>query len=318
LINLIDMRKLKIAVIGTGGVGGYFGGKLAKAGHDVVFLARGEHYKALLNSGLRVSSIGGDFVVAPVSVVNQIDLIGPVDLVIVAIKAWQIQEVSPMLKSLLHSQTMVLPLQNGVMASSELSVVLGDSHVLGGLCRIISKIESAGVINHFGVEPMIVFGEIGAKVSDRCSELQAIFNDAGFKGRAVDDIEAELWKKFIAICVSGLLAISRSSYGEIRTCAQSRQLMIDLFREIYELSQIIGIAIGSDYVDKAVANIDTFPFDTTSSLARDVWAGKPSEIEYQNGTVVKLAQQYGCDVPVNRVVYSAIVPMELRARANYS
>ncbi|MFT3738057.1 MAG: 2-dehydropantoate 2-reductase [Breznakibacter sp.] len=305
---------MKIAIIGTGGVGGYFGAKLALAGHDVHFLARGGHLKAMVTSGISVKSLKGDFHVDKVKASDNLQSIGKADLAIVSVKAWQVKEMATQLKHIVDARTMVLPLQNGVMASKELSGVLGVQHVLGGLCRIISKIEAPGVIKHFGVDPLIVFGELHHQITDRARMLQDVFIAAGINARAVDNIESELWKKFIAICVSGLLGITGSTYGEIRQMPETRAMMIGLFNEIYGLSQTIGIPIEADFVDKTVAYIDGFPFDATSSLARDVWDGKPSEIEYQNGTVVKLGERYHFPTPINRFVYHCILPMEARAR----
>jgi 2-dehydropantoate 2-reductase len=305
---------MRIAVVGSGGVGGYFGGKLAAAGHAVTFVARGSHKQAMLERGLHVKSLKGDFVVPNVNVTDDIVSIGTVDLVIIAVKAWQVKEVAPAIRKLLKPTTIILPLQNGVMAFDELAAVLGDKHVLGGLCRIFSKIEAPGIISHFGVEPTILFGEMDGQLSERSVALSQTLNDAGITAKAVDNINVELWKKFIAICVSGLLAITRSTYGELRQLPQTRSMMVDLFNEIFTLSQAIGIGVEDGFVDKTMAFIDTFPFDTTSSMARDIWEGKPSEIDYQNGTVVALGEKHGVPTPLNRFVCYAILPMEIRAR----
>lgn len=305
---------MKIAIIGTGGVGGYFGGKLAKAGYDVTFLARGEHLKAIQQNGLTVKSIKGDFKVDSVKVTDRIDTIGLVDLLILGVKAWQVKDISYVLKTIIHKDTVVLPLQNGVLAVDELKESIKKENIIGGLCRIISKIDSPGVINHFGIEPTIVFGELDNSKTERLYKIKTVFDSAEIKAVISDDIIADLWKKFIAICVSGLLAVTKTTYGELRDLKETRQLMIELLSEIYNLSQKIGVKIESDFLDKTVSFIDSFPYDSTSSLARDVWEGKPSEIEYQNGTVVKLALKYGIDIPVNRFVYNCILPMDLKAR----
>ena len=305
---------MKIAIIGTGGVGGYFGGKLAKAGYDVTFLARGEHLKAIQQNGLTVKSIKGDFKVDSVKATDRIDTIGLVDLLILGVKAWQVKDISYVLKTIIHKDTVVLPLQNGVLAVDELKESIKKENIIGGLCRIISKIDSPGVINHFGIEPTIIFGELDNSKTERLYKIKTVFDSAEIKGVISDDIIADLWKKFIAICVSGLLAVTKTTYGELRDLKETRQLMIELLSEIYNLSQKIGVKIESDFLDKTVSFIDSFPYDSTSSLARDVWEGKPSEIEYQNGTVVKLALKYGIDIPVNRFVYNCILPMDLKAR----
>jgi 2-dehydropantoate 2-reductase len=305
---------MKTAIIGTGGVGGYFGGKLVRAGYDVTFLARGEHLQAIQQNGLTIKSIKGDFKVASVKATDKIKTIGSVNLIIVALKAWQIKEITKELTEIAHKDTIILPLQNGVSTADELKEQLQQENIIGGLCRIISKIESPGVINHSGIEPVIVFGELDNTETDRIRMVKAVFDHAGITARISEDITADLWKKFIPICVSGLLAVAGTTYGELRELKETRQLMIQVLDEIFQLSQKIGIQIESDFVNKAVAFIDSFPYDSTSSLTRDVWDGKPSEIEYQNGTVVKLAEKYEVETPVNRFIYHCILPMELKAR----
>jgi len=305
---------MKIAIIGTGGVGGYFGGKLSQAGHDLTFLARGEHLKAIQSNGLIVKSILGDFIANPIKATDQIKNIDKPDLVILGIKAWQVKDIGLELPQIMDKQTVILPLQNGVLAAEELKELVNPKHVIAGLCRIISKIDAPGIINHMGVMPTIVFGELNNAKTDRIRKISDVFTQAGINNRIADDIEAELWRKFISICVSGLMAITRSTYGEILDVKETRQLMFDLLNEIYTLSQKMGIKIESDFVEKTVSYIQGFAHNMTSSLARDVWEGKPSEIEYQNGTVVKLAEKYGVATPINKFIYDCILPMEKRAR----
>jgi len=305
---------MKIAIIGTGGVGGYFGAKLAHAGLDVTFLARGEHLRTIKNKGLSVKSILGDFEVEQLKATDSIKNLAGTDLFIIAVKAWQIKEIRDELKEVLRPGNLILPLQNGVMAAEELTEKIDKTHILGGLCRIISKIESPGIINHFGVIPEIVFGELDKQKTDRVVEIHRIFEQAGIKSKVSTDIEADLWKKFIAICVSALLAVTRTTYGELRELKETRDMMIQLLTEIYVLSQKVGVKIAPNFIEKTVAFIDSFPHDSTSSLTRDVWEGKPSEIDYQNGTVVKLGEKLGVDTPINRFVYNCILPGEIKAR----
>lgn len=307
---------MKVAIIGTGGIGGYFGGKIAKAGYDVTFLARGKQLSALRENGLTVKSILGDFHVDSFNATDRIRDIGKCDLVILCTKAWQIKEIADELKSILNDNSVVLPLQNGVLAVDELETVIARKYIVGGLCRIISKIESPGVINHFGIKPIIEFGEFDNTKSDRVVRIKELFDRSEINSNISKDINSDLWKKFISICVSGLLAVTKTTYGELRELPETRQMMIDLLNEIYQLSQKIGIQIDSEYVNRSVAAIDNLPYETTSSLTRDVWEGKPSEIEYQNGTVVRLAEKYNVEVPINKFVYFSILPMEIKARKN--
>lgn len=305
---------MKIAVIGAGGVGGYFGAKLVQAGHDVTFIARGEHLKAIKSRGLIVKSIDGDFKVEQIKASDKISDIDNPDLVIVAVKAWQIKELREEIKKVLKDETLILPLQNGVLAADELAETIDKKHILGGLCRIISKIEAPGVIRHIGVNPTIVFGELDKAKTGRVNKIHELFKSAGIESKISEDIEADLWRKFISICVSGLLAISNTTYGELREIKETRQLMIDLIKEIFALSQKIGVNLEADFIEKTLSFIDTFPYDSTASLTRDVWDKRPSEIEYQNGAVVRLGEKYGVPTPINKFVYICILPGELKAR----
>ncbi|NLU30366.1 MAG: 2-dehydropantoate 2-reductase [Bacteroidales bacterium] len=305
---------MKIAIIGTGGVGGYFGAKLVQAGYDVTFVARGEHLKSIQNNGLTIKSFLGDFKVDNLKATDKITEIDKPDLIIIGVKAWQIKEIRDNIKMILKDNTVILPLQNGVLASEELSESIDKKHILGGLCRIISKIDSPGVIHHIGIMPAIIVGELDKSKTERIEKIQEIFITAGIESKISENIEADLWKKFITICVSGLLAVSNTTYGELRSMKETRRLMIDLLKEIFLLSQKIGAGIETDFVDQAVAFIDSFPYDSTASLTRDVWEKKPSEIEYQNGTVVRFGEKHGIETPINKFVYSCILPSEIKAR----
>jgi 2-dehydropantoate 2-reductase len=305
---------MKIAVIGAGGVGGYFGGRLAKAGFDVTFLARGEHLREIQKNGLRVKSVNGDFFVENAQATDSIQKIGFAEIIILAVKAWQVRDISRELAPVIRKDTIVLPLQNGVVTAEELAENIPSANIVRGLCKIISKMESPGVINHFALDPEVIFGETDSVVTERIELLKSVFDRAGIRALISDDITADLWKKFIAICVSGLLAVTKTNYGELRELKETRQMMTDLIREIYALSQHLRINIEPDFPDKLISVIDTYPRETTSSLTRDVWEGRPSEIEYQNGTVVRRGEKYGVATPVNRFVYNCILPMEIKAR----
>lgn len=305
---------MKIAVIGAGGVGGYFGGRLARAGYDVSFLARGEHLREIQQNGLRVKSIKGDFIVYNTQATDSIHKIGFADIIILATKAWQVHDISSELVSIINKNTIVIPLQNGVLTAKELAENIPAENIIGGLCKIISKVESPGVINHFALEPTVIFGEFDSRGTERAELLKSVFDRAEVNSVISDDITAELWKKFIAICVSGLLAVTKTNYGELRELKETRQLMTELIREIFSLSQHLKINIEPEFPDRMIEVIDTYPYETTSSLTRDVWDGRPSEIEYQNGTVVRLGEKYGVATPVNRFVYNCILPMEIKAR----
>jgi 2-dehydropantoate 2-reductase len=305
---------MKIGIIGTGGVGGYFGGRLARTNNEVSFLARGSHLKALKENGLTVKSINGDFIIPSVKASDTVSDLGVQDLILVCVKAWQMRDVAPELKKIMHDKTVVLPLENGITSSTEMEEALGKGFVLGGLCRIISKIESPGVISHAGIDPEILFGEFDNSVTPRVKEIKTLFDSAGIKSVIAADITAEIWKKFLGICTSGLMALTRTTYGEMRELPETRKMMTDLMTEIFTLAIAAGVKLKDGYVNEVVAAIDSYPYASSTSLARDVWEGRPSEIEYQNGTVVRVAEKYGVDVPVNKFVYNCIKPAEIKAR----
>ncbi|MBB3186360.1 ketopantoate reductase family protein [Microbacter margulisiae] len=305
---------MKIGIIGTGGVGGYFGGKLALAGHDVIFIARGAHLNAIQQNGLQIKSFQGEFTVKNAHATDNLEELKGADVILLTTKAWQIKDLAPQLKGIVDQNTILLPLQNGVLSSEELLEEMPDKHIMGGLCRIISMIESPGVISHIGVNPTITFGELNNTETSATVLLKQLFEEAGIEAYHAKDIQADRWKKFISICLSGLLALTRTNYGELRTLPETRELMIQLVTEVFQVAKGAHINLPSDFVEKTITVTDSLPFHSNSSMARDIWQGKPSELEYQNGTVVRLGKKYGVPTPVNAFVYNCLLPMELKAR----
>ena len=309
---------MKIAVVGAGGVGGYFGGKLAAAGFDVTFIARGKTLEALRNNGLTVKSVDGDFCIPKVKATDKVAEIGEVDLILLGVKSWQVRDAAEQIRPICGSNTTVLPLQNGVLATEELNEVLtdagGHNTAICGLCRIFSKIEEPGIISHFGVVPTIEFGEPNNEKSERVLKIKDVFDQAGIKSRIPDDIVARLWQKFTFICTSGLLVVSNTTYGPLRKVPETRRLIEELMTEVNNVAKAMGVTPEPDVIEKTMEIIDKCPYDANCSLTRDVMEGRPSEIEYQNGTVVRLGEKYGVDTPVNRFVYSCILPAEKKSR----
>src|SRR5436190_5306901 len=207
---------MKTAVFGVGGVGGLFGGRLAHSGEDVVFVASGEHLRAIRRDGLRVDSISGDFVVRPAQAADDPSEVGPVDVVLVAVKGWQVPEAAQAMRPLVGPETVVVPLLNGVEAPSQLAEALGQEHVAAGLCKSISFVAGPGHIRHTGAEPYIAFGEVDNRPSERIESLRRAFEKAGVVVEVPGDIEAALWDKFIFLAgLSGVLAVTRSPVGVV-------------------------------------------------------------------------------------------------------
>jgi 2-dehydropantoate 2-reductase len=305
---------MRVAVVGTGGVGGYFGGRLAQAGQQVVFIARGEHLRALQSTGLRVESILGDFSINPVQAVEDPAQAGPVEVVLVAVKAWQVSEAAELIKPVVTPETMVIPLGNGVEAPEHLIAALGPEPVLGGLCRISSFIAAPGHIRHTGIEPIVVFGELD-RDSQRAVSLQEAFVQAGVNARVSSDIRQEMWEKFLFIVgLSGVGAVTRAPAGIIRTVPESRGLLEQVLSEVISVGQACGISLGAEHRARTLQVIDGLPGETLASMQRDILEGKPSELEYQTGAVVRLGRTHHVPTPANEFLYAALLPQERRAR----
>lgn len=307
---------MKIAIFGTGGVGGYFGGRLAQTGEDVTFIARGEHLRAIQTTGLKVDSLNGDFLVYPAKATAEVNEVGPVDLVIVGVKAWQVPEAARAMKPLVGPNTTVLPLQNGVDAVSQLTVELAADHVIGGLCKIVSFVVGPGHIRHAGFGPSVVIGEMDNRRTDRIVEIQKTFNHAGVDTTIASDIQVALWMKFLFIAsFSGVGAIANASAGTLRTDPELRAQMLRAMEEIYSLAHARGIKLPPDSIETVMAGVNGLPDDATSSMHRDLAAGKPSELESQNGAVVRMARESGVEVPIHELIYEKLKPLEAKARA---
>ena len=307
---------MRVAVFGAGGVGGYFGGRLAEAGEDVTFIARGAHLEAIRSDGLQVQSVAGDFHIDPAPATDDPAAVGEVDVVLVAVKAWQVPDAAAAMQPLIGTNTVAVPLENGVEAPEQLADVLGQDHVAGGLCRIISYIAAPGVIQHVGADPYVAFGELDNRLSRRLERLRAAFDRAtGVTAETPPDIKAAMWRKFVLIATfSGVGAVTQAPIGVIRSRPETRAMLKQALDEIYDVAQARGVALGREAIEAAVTFMDNLPPDATASMQRDILEGRPSELESQNGAVVRLGKAAGVDTPLHRFIYSALLPLELRAR----
>ena len=307
---------MRIAVVGVGAVGGYFGGRLAQAGHDVVFVARGRTLDRLRTQGLEVESGHGDFSITSPRAVGDPSEAGPVDLILLAVKTPQISEAGQSLAPLVGPETAVIPLQNGVEAPRLLAEILGPQPVLGGLCRIFSTNVAPARIRHDGLEPTILFGELGRENTDRVHQIRAALESAkGMTVNTPDDVEAALWEKFLFVApLGGVGALVREPAGVLRAVPETRAMLRSAMDEIAALGQKRDIGIVPDATEKAMRLVDALPPNATASMQRDIVEGRPSELEYQTGTVVRYGQDSGVPTPVSSTVYAALLPSELRAR----
>ena len=307
---------MRLAVVGAGGVGGYFGGRLAQAGESVVFIARGAHLEAIRRDGLRVESIAGDFLIRPAETTADPEAAGAVEAVLVCVKAWQVTEAARTLRPLLGPDTFVVPLQNGVEAAGELSAVIGPERVLGGLCKIVSYIVGPGHIRHAGAVPRVEFGERDGERTARVAALRAAFERcAGVSVDTPRDIEAATWEKFLFIApFGGVAAVTRMPAGVVRTVPETRDLLQRAMREVLELARARGVELAAGAVERTLAYVDDLPEDATASMQRDIMEGRPSELDYQTGAIVRLAREVRVEVPTNAFIYASLLPSERRAR----
>jgi 2-dehydropantoate 2-reductase len=307
---------MRIAVFGTGGVGGYFGGRLAEAGNDVVFVARGEHLRAIQSGGLRVDSISGDFRIAPAQAADDPAAIGEVDVVILGVKAWQVRDAAKAIRPLIGPDTCVLPLQNGVEAPNHLSEEIGTEHVLGGLCGVVAFVSGPGHISHVAEsEPFVTFGELDNRPSERTSALFEAFRTAGVKTEIAPNIRVALWQKLILIvALGGIGAVTRSPVGVWRAVPDTRAMYDDVAREVHAVARAKGITVPEKHLDTVIGWPDRLEPTATVSLQRDLDEGRPSELEEQIGVVVRTGREVGVKTPVNAFIYSILLPGKRRAR----
>ena len=311
------MSKKTFAVVGMGGVGGYFAAVLARAGHSVSVVARGAHLEAIRQDGLRILSPKGDFTTPVAKASDKPEDIGPVDAVILAVKAWQVDEAASAMRPLLTPLTKVLPLQNGVEASEQLRQILGPGHSLMGLCRIIASVVSPGCIRDGGLDPTVALGEPdGSALSPNGRALAEALQTAGVTVQTPPDMQAALWEKLLFIAaLSGTGAATRSTIGEFRSSPPTRELLRQLMGEVAAVARSRGIRISKDVVPRTLAFVDASPADGTASMQRDMAAGRPSELEAIVGAVVRFGDQAGVPTPAMDYVYASLLPQENRARS---
>ena len=306
---------MRIAIYGAGGVGGYFGGVLTRAGHDVALIARGAHLDAIRSHGLLVRTPGGDFRTHPRATADPAE-IGPVGAVIVAVKSLHIPAVRAGIGPLLGPATLVVPLLNGVDAHEALLPAVGRVRMGKGLTRIISELASPGEIRHVGVDPYVALAEWDGSASPRAEALVAALTDAGVQAEIPPDIDAALWHKFLFVCsLGGVCAVCRMPIGPVRAHPASRDLLRRAMEEIAAVAAARGVGLPHDAVERALATFDAFPAEGTASLQRDIAAGIPSELEAWNGAAARMGAEAGVPTPVHSFIHAALLPSELEARA---
>ena len=306
---------MRVAVFGTGGAGGRFGAELARAGEDVAFIARGSHLAAIRERGLVVETDDGELSVRPAVATDDPGDVGPVDVVLLGVKTWQVEDAARAMAPLLGPDTFVVPLQNGVEAAGQLSRVVGPERVVGGLCATFSWIVAPGRIRSLGQVNSLRFGELDRRPSARTERLREAFERAGVRATIPPDIEVSLWEKLlIVVSFGGVGAVTRVPVGVTRSMPETRRLIERGMEEVSAVGRARGVALPDGAVEKGMAFVDSLDPSGTTSLQRDIADGRPSELEAWNGAVVRLGREAGVPTPTHEFLYASLLPLERRAR----
>ena len=300
---------MKIAVIGAGGVGGYFGGRLARAGHDVTFVARGRHLEAMRARGLRIESGLGNAVIQPVQATSDIASVGPVDVTMFCVKLWDVESTAPQLAPLVAGGGVVIPFQNGVDSHEVLRRVLGRQHVLGGVAYIAATIREPGVVAHTGTMSRLTVGAFEPSLAPRAEAFAAAGQGAGFECTVAPDILSALWKKYVFLAaMSGCTTVARVPVGVIRGDPDLRATIIAAMSEIVAVGRARGVDVGDDFVARQVEFMDGLPDVMRSSMLNDLTAGNRLEAPWLSGGVARMGRESGVATPVNATIYAALKP----------
>lgn len=307
---------MKIIIFGTGGVGGYFGGKLAQAGYDATFIARGKHLEAIQKTGLKIDSIHGNFIVHPANATDSTQHIEHADLIILATKAWQLDSAIEQIKPIVKEDTTILPLLNGIEHIATLQKVFGNKHLIGGLCRISVFIEDAGHIKHMGVNPYIAFGELDNSKSDRILSIHKMFSSIeNITAEIPADINVAMWEKYVFISgTSGVGAFVGKPINEYRDIPEFRNMLITSMTEAVNVAQAYGVILSKNLVEDIMKRIDLTPKGMLASMQKDIMEGRPSELEDQIGGMIRMGKKMNITTPTYEKIYIQLLPFEQKAR----
>jgi len=294
---------VRIAILGVGGLGGYFGGRLAKAGADVAFLARGRNLAALRNDGLRIRSQLGDLHLSNVVATDDPATLGRVDLVIIAVKLWDTQEATREIAPLIEGGAGVVSFQNGVEKDDVLRREFGDEPVIGGVGYIAASLAEPGVVAHTGKMQRLVFGEYDGTRSARVEAFLQACRDANIDSELSHDIKRAIWEKFVFLVgLSGATASMRAPIGPIRSNPKSRAFLLDAMREVVAVGRALGVRLAEDFAEDRLAFCDGLPPEMVASMNVDLVAGRRLESPWLSGAIVKLGAAASILTPVNRAI----------------
>ncbi|WP_137939176.1 2-dehydropantoate 2-reductase [Chitinivorax sp. B] len=300
---------MRFAMMGSGGVGGYFGARLAAAGHDVHFIARGTHLQAMQQQGLHIHSNVGDLHLPHPQVTADPASIGAVDVVFFAVKLWDTETAAQACKPLIGPETVLIPLQNGVESITRISQHLPQQQVVGGVAYISANISQPGVIAHVGDFAKLRFGEPSGQVSARLQAIETACREAGVDGQQVPNIQRALWEKYIfLVTLSGWTSVTRTPIGLSRHDPDIRPQLIATLQEVAALARAQGVELADDVVDKQLSIIDSLPREMKSSMLHDLEHGRQLEAPWLAGGVARMSAAAGLAAPVSSTLYAALKP----------
>ena len=306
---------MKIAIMGTGGVGGYYGGFLAQKGQDVIFIARGAHLQAIREKGLQVKSVLGNFFVSTANATDDPTEVGPVDLILFTTKTYHTETAAQAIKPMIDQGTVVISLQNGIDAAERIGAHVGMEHLVGGATWLSAAIEAPGVIGQYSQFRRIVLGEFNGKVTTRLKTIYETLQVTGITVELSDNILKVLWTKFVFIAsVSAIGSLTRVNFGEFRHVPEARVILTEAIGEVAAVAQARRVELDRDVVDKMLEFIDNSAASIKPSMQRDVEVGRPSELKSLIGIVARLGEQNGVPTKVMSLAYAMLKPGDLKAR----
>jgi 2-dehydropantoate 2-reductase len=310
------MRRMRIVIMGAGGLGGYFGARLAAGGNSVAFIARGAHLAAIRQDGLRITSPLGDLHLRDVEATDDPSTLAPADVVMIAVKLWDTETAAEAVKRLVRPGTAVVSFQNGIGKDAVLTRILGRDAVIGGVGQIGVVIAAPGVIAHTGTMAKLIFGEFDNTRSARVEALLSSCVAAGIDAEIADNIKLAIWQKFaFLVGMAGCTATMRSNLGPIRANPQALGFLRDVIREAVAVGHAMGVPLAQDFVEQRMAFIETLPPQMTASMQGDLVRGNRLEVPWLNGAVAEMGRKVGVPTPFNRAVADILAIYANGARA---
>jgi 2-dehydropantoate 2-reductase len=306
---------MKIAIMGAGAVGAYYGALLVRAGYDVTFIARGKHLEAMQENGLRVKSYFGDFHLPAVQATDDPAGVGPVDLILFTVKTYDAISAAEAMRPMVGPQTSVVTMQNMDM-SEQVGAVIGLEHILGSVTYVFSAVSEPGVISQTSNFHRIIFGEFSNEHTPRVEAIRAVLERSGATIILSDDIQKELWSKLLVISpLGGVSSVVRVPAGDYRGVPETRNMLINAMKELESLARARGVNLDKDVVAQKMQFVDNLEPGAITSMQRDVLAGRRSEMEELVGMVCRMAEESGVSVPTYEFMYAALKPVEMKVRS---